>query len=84
MASRREARELFLSVADSGGGISDENLARIFDPFFTTKENGTGLGLAIVRKIVEFHGGAITASSRPSEGTRFEIRIPQMDPWQES
>ena len=84
VASRREARELFLSVADSGGGISDENLARIFDPFFTTKENGTGLGLAIVRKIVEFHGGAITASSRPSEGTRFEIRIPQMDPWQES
>jgi PAS domain S-box-containing protein len=85
LLTRREPSFLEIDVVDTGSGIDPDNLSRIFDPFFTTKENGTGLGLAIVRKIVEFHGGSIEASSEPGQGTRFRIRLPQqMEPWQES
>ncbi len=54
-------------VADSGMGISKENLDRIFEPFFTTKKDvGTGLGLWVTKEIVDRHGGAIQV--RPSNG----------------
>jgi signal transduction histidine kinase len=67
-----------VSVADTGNGIPPENLSRIFDPFFTTKPigEGTGLGLAITHQIVQQHGGEIHVTSRPGEGTRFDIRLP--------
>jgi two-component system sensor histidine kinase HydH len=68
--------ELLLAVADSGGGIPEENLARIFEPYFTTKADGSGLGLTIARRIVEVHGGAIRARSEHGGGTRFEISVP--------
>jgi signal transduction histidine kinase len=69
---------LTLIVSDTGGGIPPENLEKIFDPFFTTKRSGegTGLGLAVCRKIIEQHGGKISASSRPGEGTEFRISLP--------
>jgi PAS domain S-box-containing protein len=54
-------------VADSGMGISEENLKKIFEPFFTTKKDvGTGLGLWVTKEIVDRHGGAIQV--RPSDG----------------
>jgi signal transduction histidine kinase len=69
---------LTLIVSDTGEGIPERNLEKIFDPFFTTKRNGegTGLGLAVCRKIVEQHGGRISVSSRPGEGTEFHVALP--------
>jgi signal transduction histidine kinase len=67
---------VFLTVADSGTGIADEHAARIFDPFFTTKSRGTGLGLAISRRIIEAHGGSISAARATGHGSVFEILLP--------
>ena len=70
------------SFADTGCGISQEDLARIFEPFFTTKlaGHGTGLGLAIVYGIIERHGGTVKVDSRPGEGTTFTISLPVKQP----
>jgi signal transduction histidine kinase len=65
-----------IAVTDTGSGISAENLRRIFEPYFTTKTKGTGLGLAISRRIIESHGGTISARSDGGQGSRFEISLP--------
>lgn len=67
---------LRLSVTDSGHGMSPEVCAQIFEAFYTTKERGTGLGLAVVRQLVESFGGRITVSSKPQQGSRFDIWLP--------
>jgi PAS domain S-box-containing protein len=66
-----------IGVADTGEGISPENLDRIFDPFFTTKgkTEGTGLGLSVVHGIVSKLGGTITVASSP-QGSRFDVYLP--------
>jgi len=63
-------------IADSGDGISPDDLAHIFEPFFTTKGDGTGLGLPITRGIIEEHGGLITVESEPKKGAQFIILFP--------
>lgn len=65
-----------LEIEDTGPGISSEDQEMIFEPFFTTKRDGTGLGLATVQRIVEQHGGAIKAMSRPGQGTCFRVTLP--------
>jgi signal transduction histidine kinase len=71
---------LFVTVADTGAGISSENLARIFEPYVSLepepKPGSHGLGLAIAREIVEAHGGRIEAHSEVGRGTEFIIRLP--------
>jgi CheY-like chemotaxis protein len=66
------------SVADTGGGISPQVLARIFQPFFTTKAagKGTGLGLPIVQRIVQEAGGFIDVESIIGQGTTFHLYLP--------
>jgi len=64
-----------VEIADNGPGISPDNLPYIFDPFFSKKKKGTGLGLSNVKKIVEAHGGTITASAA-SEGFSLCFTIP--------
>jgi two-component system NtrC family sensor kinase len=67
-----------VAITDTGPGIPAEALGRIFDPFFTTKPvgDGTGLGLSISYEIVKKHGGQITATSAPGQGTTLTLRIP--------
>ena len=68
-------KRIALLIDDNGPGIPDNILESIFNPFFTTKHSGTGLGLAIVHRIIEAHGGQITAENRaaPNRGARFKI-----------
>ncbi len=63
---------------DNGRGIAGDDLIHIFDPFYTTKDpgKGTGLGLSVCYRIVEGHGGKISAESLPGEGTTIIIRLP--------
>ena len=70
-----------LRVADTGVGISAENLPRIFDPFFTTKQpgKGTGLGLAMVFGIVKQHDGWIECHSEAGRGACFDVYLPRLE-----
>ncbi len=68
--------DVWVSVADTGGGIPQEQISRIFEPFYTTKKKGTGLGLMIVQRIVRAHGGKIEVESRAGKGTTFRIWLP--------
>ena len=68
-----------VTVADTGAGISTENLPRIFDPFFTTRASdrvGSGLGLSFVHRVVEDNGGTIAVESTPGTGTKFVLTFP--------
>jgi signal transduction histidine kinase len=70
------SRVVQVSLADTGSGISPENLRKIFDPFFTTKATGTGLGLATVYAIVTRHGGRMEVESTVGRGTTFHLYLP--------
>ena len=65
-----------LTVADTGGGIPEEQINRIFEPFYTTKQKGTGLGLMIVQRIVREHKGRIELESHVGQGTVFRLWLP--------
>ncbi len=65
-----------VSVVDNGGGIDLEHISKIFNPFYTTKDSGTGLGLAIVHRLVECHGGVITAVNNENGGATFAFLVP--------
>lgn len=67
---------VWMSVADTGGGIPQEKINQIFQPFFTTKKKGSGLGLMIVQRIVREHGGRIEVESNVGTGTLFRIWLP--------
>ena len=71
-------RSVVVVVADTGHGISPEQMPRIFEPFYTTKDvgEGTGLGLAIVQRIVEDHDGHLEIRSEVGHGTTVELRFP--------
>jgi len=67
---------VWMSVADTGGGIPSEQINRIFEPFYTTKKKGTGLGLMIVQRIVRAHNGRIELESNVGKGTTFRVWLP--------
>ncbi len=63
-------------VHNTGAVIAPEDLSRIFDPFFTRREKGTGLGLFVSLNLARSWGGDIRVSSKPEEGTTFEVVFP--------
>jgi len=69
-------KSVTVSVEDTGPGIELDQLGRIFDAFITTKADGMGLGLAISRRIIEGHGGRLSASSDGKNGALFQIILP--------
>ena len=77
---RRSAEEITIEIADSGPGLP-EPPERVFEPYFTTRDTGTGLGLPVARKIVEDHGGRLTATNGVASdnggGAVFRISLPR-------
>ena len=74
-------RGVEISVEDTGIGIEAENFPRLFREFERLSEtgvDGTGLGLALTRRLVELHGGRITASSTPGSGATFTVAFPDV------
>jgi signal transduction histidine kinase len=67
---------VWVSVADTGGGIPQEQINRIFEPFYTTKKKGTGLGLMIVQRIIRAHNGRVELESHAGRGATFRIWLP--------
>lgn len=65
-----------ISFSDTGVGISSEVMTKLWSPLFTTKAKGMGLGLTICKRIVEAHGGTISAESSTGKGSTFTITIP--------
>lgn len=70
--------DVVVEVADTGTGISDEVAAQLFKPFVTSKPGGMGVGLAISKRIVEAHGGSISASGNDKGGATFRFTLPAM------
>jgi two-component system, NtrC family, nitrogen regulation sensor histidine kinase NtrY len=67
-------------VADTGRGMSQDELAHAFDDFFTTKPDGTGLGLSVVRRLTTDLNGSMRVESAPGQGTAFTIELPSCTP----
>lgn len=77
ITGQREGEHVVLVVQDSGLGMDRQTLQRIFTPFFTTKgAKGRGLGLTSSLGIVRSHGGEMSVSSRPGQGSSFTLRLP--------
>jgi two-component system, LuxR family, sensor kinase FixL len=75
VSTQRRGREAWVSVQDSGPGVSRDAAARIFDAFFTTKPGGMGVGLALSRSIAEAHGGRLWLDET-SGGALFHLALP--------
>lgn len=75
-------QHIAVTVADSGIGVSPEDVPRLFERFFKADKSrnraagGSGLGLSITRKIVDMHGGTISVDSTPGQGTTFRVELP--------
>ncbi len=80
ISCERSAGMAVISIRDNGLGFHPEQAGRLFEPFVrlhrASGEDGTGIGLAICRRILEVHGGSITAIPAPDHGAIFTVRIP--------
>lgn len=73
VSCKRNGRAIYLSVTDTGCGISEENRKKLFQPYFTTKKHGNGIGLALTERIITLNGGRITCESEEGRGATFTI-----------
>jgi signal transduction histidine kinase len=80
ISASRQADEVQIDVADTGPGISPEDLEHLFERFYripgSESAEGSGLGLSVAQKIVEEHNGRIKVTSTVGEGTTFTIYLP--------
>jgi signal transduction histidine kinase len=67
---------VMVSVADTGAGISPQDIERIFNPLFTTKSGGMGMGLSICRSIIESHEGKLSVTQNNPRGAVFQLALP--------
>jgi len=72
----RVGNDVAIIITDTGIGMSEEKLEHCFDEYWSDKKGGTGLGLSTARRIVEEHGGRISAISEVGRGTSFTITLP--------
>jgi signal transduction histidine kinase len=85
VAARRDDGFVRVDVSDTGLGLSAEDQAQLFTKFFRAHDRspqagrGTGLGLVITRLLVELHGGRITVSSAPGQGSTFSFSLPALE-----
>lgn len=77
-----EDKNIKITIADNGTGMSESTKSKLFEPFFTTKPvgDGTGLGLSIVYNTIKKHNGSIDVNSELGFGTTFILTIPQQQP----
>jgi two-component system sensor histidine kinase BaeS len=79
---RRDGPWILIDVTDTGTGIDPADLPHVFDRFWRAEKSrsrqagGSGLGLPIVRKLAQTHGGTVTATSEPGQGSTFTLRLP--------
>ena len=78
--SRAPNGSIRIIVADTGRGMSEEELSHAFDDFYTTKAEGTGLGLSVVRRLTADLNGSLRVESEPGRGTTFTIELPACTP----
>lgn len=82
LTAQRIGGEIALGVTDTGIGIDEEDQGKLFRPFtqvdgsLARRHEGTGLGLALTRRLVELHGGRISLTSVPGEGSTFTVVLP--------
>lgn len=79
ISARASDGSVVVDVADTGSGISAENMKKIFEPLFTTKARGIGLGLVVTKNLVEANGGKISVQSVENQGTTFTITLPLLE-----
>jgi signal transduction histidine kinase len=81
-SARRNIRYIIISVSDNGIGFADTQAERIFELFYRIQDktyyHGSGVGLTICRKIMELHGGFITAEATPAQGATFNCYFPEV------
>ena len=71
-----KAKNVVVSIRDTGTGITPENMARLFQPLFTTKSRGIGLGLVVVKNLAQANGGKVEVQSEVGKGTTFTVTLP--------
>jgi signal transduction histidine kinase len=67
-----------LSIADTGPGIPETQLAEIFKLYFTTKKGGSGIGLAVAYRTLQLHGGVLSVESQQGKGSTFHMILPMV------
>lgn len=72
----RSGDSIQVEIADTGVGMTEDQLKNVFEPFYTTKSQGLGLGMYYVQKVVQMHGGSIELESRAGDGTCVKIKLP--------